>query len=76
MPDTLARRTTNIHAVHEEQTRQLLEDLGVAADYDDGTLRCAVCDEPVRDTGLGVARRRDDGVAFSCARLDCMRALT
>jgi hypothetical protein len=73
---TLPRRTTSINAVHEEQTRSLLEDLGVADAYDDGSLRCAICDEPVRDAGLGVARRRDDEVVFSCARLDCMRALS
>jgi len=76
MPRTLPSRTTSINAVHEEHTRELLEDLGVASSYDDGTLRCAICEEPVRDVGLGVARRRDDAVVFSCARLDCMRALS
>jgi hypothetical protein len=66
----------SINAVHEEQTRALLESLGVAAHYDDGSLRCAVCGGPVRDIGLGVARRQGEDLLFSCARLDCMRALS
>jgi uncharacterized protein with PIN domain len=73
---TLPSRRLSINAVHEEQARELLEALGVAESFDSGSLRCAVCDEPVRDVGLGVARRRDDDVIFSCARLDCMRALS
>lgn len=70
------RKTTSINAVPEEQARALLESLGVAASYDDGSLTCAVCGASVRDTGLGVARRLNDEVVFSCARLDCMRALS
>ncbi len=54
----------------------LLESLGVATSYDDGSLKCAVCGESVRDTGLGVARRQGEDILFSCARLDCMRALS
>jgi uncharacterized protein with PIN domain len=45
-------RTMSINAVHEEQARELLERLGVAEGFDDGTLKCAVCDEPVRDLGV------------------------
>jgi hypothetical protein len=70
------RKTTSINAVHEEQARVLLESLGVATSYDDGSLKCAVCGESVRDTGLGVARRQDEDILFSCARLDCMRTLS
>jgi hypothetical protein len=76
MLHTLPSRTLSINAVHEEQTPELLEALGVAESFKDGSLKCAVCDEPVRDLGLGVARRRGDDVVFSCARLDCMRALS
>jgi len=66
----------SISAIHEDQAHALLEGLGVAASFDDGSLKCAVCDVPVRDIGLGVARRLGDEVIFSCARLDCMRALS
>ncbi|HEY5285937.1 MAG TPA: hypothetical protein VIJ50_02400 [Solirubrobacteraceae bacterium] len=70
------RDTTSITAVHEDQARHLLEALGVADDYDDGTLVCFACGEPVRTVGLGVARQCGDEILFSCARLDCMRALS
>jgi hypothetical protein len=73
---TLPSRTLSINAVHEDNARELLEALGVAGSFDDGSLKCTVCDEPVRDLGLGVARRRGDEVVFSCARLDCMRTLS
>jgi hypothetical protein len=76
MSHTMTDRTTSINAVHEEQAHALLESLGVAKMYDDGSLTCAVCEEPVRDVGLGVARRCDDTIIFSCSRLDCMRALS
>jgi hypothetical protein len=76
MTRTVSRRTLSINAVQEEQTRKVLEDLGVAESFDDGSLKCAVCGEPVRDQGLGLARRYGDEIVFACARLDCMRALS
>jgi hypothetical protein len=76
MVRTLASRSLSINAVHEEQARELLEALGVAESFDDGSLTCAVCREPVREAGLGVARRCGDEVIFSCARLDCMRTVS
>jgi hypothetical protein len=76
VPRSGPRKTTNINAISEEQARALLESLGVAGSYDDGSLTCAVCGASVRNTGLGVARRQKGKVVFSCARLDCMRALS
>jgi hypothetical protein len=73
---TAPRRTLSINAVDEEHQREVLEALGVAASYDDGSLTCAVCSEPVREIGLGVGRRCGDEIVFSCARLDCMRILS
>jgi hypothetical protein len=70
------RRILSINAVDEEHQLGVLEALGVAASYDDGSLVCAVCGEPVKNVGLGVARRQGETIAFSCARLDCMRALS
>jgi hypothetical protein len=71
-----ATKTTRINAIHEEHARTLLEELDVAESYDDGSLRCAVCGDSVRELGLGVARRRGEDVLFSCARLDCMREMS
>jgi hypothetical protein len=73
---TAPRRTLSINAVDEEHQREVLEALGMAASYDDGSLMCAVCGEPVREIGLGVGRRCNDEIVFSCARLDCMRTLS
>jgi hypothetical protein len=70
------RRILRVNAVDEDHEREVLEGLGVAADYDDGSLTCTVCNEPVKDTGVGVARRRGEKIVFSCARLDCMRTLS
>lgn len=75
MPRTTGR-TFRINAVDEEHERGVLEALGVAGSYDDGTLTCAVCGEALNVGGLGVARGRGEDVIFSCARLDCMRMLS
>jgi hypothetical protein len=56
--------------------REVLTALGAQAGYDDGSLTCAICSEPVKVMGLGVARRRGEDIVFSCARLDCMRMLS
>ncbi len=73
---TVPRRTLSINAVDEEHQREVLEALGVASSYDDGSLTCAVCGESVNEIGLGVGRRCGDEIVFSCARLDCMQALS
>jgi hypothetical protein len=73
---TLPSRSLSINAVHEDEARELLEALGVATSYDEGALKCAICGEPVRDNGLGVARGRGDDVVFACARLECMQSLS
>ena len=73
---TVSNHTLSINAVDEDHQRAVLEGLGVAKSYDDGSLTCAVCSEPVKEIGLGVARRCGDDIVFSCARLDCMQTLS
>jgi hypothetical protein len=73
---SLKPRTTHVNAVHEEHTRALLEDLGVADDFDRGTLHCAICKDPLLKVGLGAARRRGDSFVFACARLECIKEVS
>lgn len=61
-----------ITAVHEDDTLVLLGRLGVAEQYESGALACSVCDTPLRDAGLGAAKRVEGRLLFACARLDCL----
>lgn len=76
MSRTTPRRILRINAVDEDHERDVLTALGAWDGYEDGSLTCAVCSEPVKIMGLGVARRCGEDIIFSCARLDCMRTLS
>ena len=71
------RRTkaTEINAVHEDDLGDLLDGLGVGDEYRDGSLRCAFCQQPLTDPGVGAMRMTDDGLVLACARFDCVREL-
>ncbi len=72
-----SRSKTAINAVHEEDQRPLLEaSLGVADAFDNGSLRCASCDRPLKEAGIGAARAEGDSVVFACQYLDCIRAVS
>ena len=66
-------KTAQVTAVHEDDALAFLALLGVAGDYEQGTLSCVVCGTPLRDGGLGAARRNEVGAfEFACERLDCL----
>ena len=66
-------KTAEVAAVHEDDAIEFLRAIGVAADYEAGTLVCVVCGAPLIESGLGAARGIEDGTfEFACARLDCL----
>ena len=69
-------KTTQINAIHADDALDLLELLGASDAYRDGTLRCAICEQPVLTLGIGAVRRQDERFVFACGRLDCIRELS
>jgi hypothetical protein len=69
-------RTVPINVVHQEEVRRLLEKLGLAAEHDNGTLSCYVCGGPLRELGVGLARRSEDRVVFACEQISCVWGLS
>jgi hypothetical protein len=71
--DVGAHEEARLTAVYEDDALDLLELLGVGADYKTGLLRCSVCDRQLLTAGLGAVRKREDGgFQFACERLDCL----
>ena len=60
-----------VTAVYEDDALELLELLGVAAAFHDGTLRCSICAAALRENGLGAVRSLpDDSIEFACSRAE------
>jgi len=67
----MAERTV-VSALTESETRAFLERVELLAAYEEGSLRCSICEEALRDAGLGAARAGDEGLVFACLKLDCL----
>jgi hypothetical protein len=67
----MAKRA-QITALHEHDIKDLLERIGLAAAYADGTLVCSVCHERVQDHGLGAVRMEKGQPLVSCGKLECL----
>jgi hypothetical protein len=66
-------KVAEVTAVHEEDTLEFLRLLGVGHDYRAGRLLCVVCGTPLREIGVGAARRASSGIfEFSCCRVGCL----
>lgn len=65
-------RHAEILALHEDERDALLERLGIAEAYKAGELSCCVCQQPLRERGLGAIRMVEGGAVVSCGHLDCM----
>jgi hypothetical protein len=71
-----SRGKTHISAVHADDIADFLEGLGLAASFDDGTLRCSVCDQALLEAGIGAARAYDGQIVFACGNVDCIGELS
>lgn len=66
-------KTAEVNAVEADDTLALLDLLGVGEEFRSGDLRCAVCETPLREAGLGAGRKTGDtDYEFACERLDCL----
>lgn len=65
-------RRMEITAVHEDDTKALLDRLGVAPAYRDGSLFCSICGSSVREDGLGAVGMKKGNVVVSCGRIECL----
>jgi hypothetical protein len=63
-----------IHAVHVDDQAELLERLGLLDAFKEGALKCASCDKPVREHGLGLVKMNEAGeVEVACAAATCSK---
>jgi hypothetical protein len=68
----MATRTTEIPAIYSTEAEALFDKLGVGDAYRAGELRCAACDAPLNEHGIGVVMLRDGTVHATCARRACV----
>lgn len=63
-----------IHAVHVDDQAELLERLGLLGAFKEGTLKCASCDKPVREHGLGLVKMTEAReIEVACAGATCSK---
>jgi hypothetical protein len=65
-------RRAEITALHGDQILEVLGRLGVAAHYESGDLRCAICGDSVQERELGAIRLAGGEAAVACGRLECL----
>jgi hypothetical protein len=71
-----SRTRTEVNAIYEEDLPDALAAFGVHEAYERGELRCAICEQALRDGGLGAARKTAGSLKFACGRLECIRTLS
>lgn len=70
------RKTTEIAAIHEDDSLAFLERLGLRDGYEKGDLVCSVCGEPLKAKGIGAARASGDLILFACAKIECLQVFS
>jgi len=69
------RRTETLDAVYDDSLMSVLEELGVAKDFERKRLKCAFCDETITWDNLYSLFPDSGAVKFSCDKPECINRL-
>lgn len=69
-------RQEKIHAIHARDIEAALRDLGLLQQLGDGSLKCAICGQPVTLGDIQCLFMQDDQVKVCCRKLDCFQQVT
>jgi len=72
MPTTV---TSTLNAVHDDELEAFLRNLGVAAAFRAGKLKCAFCGTVITFVNLYSVFADSGSVKFACDETECVKAL-
>lgn len=61
-------------ALPSDEVVLFLEQIGLAEDFQAGSLVCSVCGKELRTGGIGAGAVRGDFYVFACSSLDCLES--
>jgi hypothetical protein len=60
-----------IYAVHDIELKELLENLELLNDFEDGKITCFICNKIVTEENLGSIFPYQNDIKVSCNDIDC-----
>ncbi len=64
-------QTDPLHAVHDDDLRKLLGNLGVLDQFDAGQLKCRFCGDVITEKNLNAVFPYSNEVAIVCDKAEC-----
>jgi hypothetical protein len=65
-----------LHAVHDDDLRKLLENLGHLKDFEEGKIKCKFCKDTVTFENLSTIFPESGSIKFVCNKPDCAAQLS